>query len=127
MFINKYPKSDKVELANSRIEELRMRLEKKSFENSRLYYQLRDYKAAAIALKNTLDEFPDTEFREELLYLIMKSNYLLADNSIKKIQKERYQETIDSYYVFIDEFPDSEKTKEAEKIFERSVEEIKKQ
>ena len=127
MFINKYPKSDKVELANSRIEELRMRLEKKSFENSRLYYQLRDYKAAAIALKNTLDEFPDTEFREELLYLIMKSNYLLADNSIKKIQKERYQETIDSYYVFIDEFPESEKTKEAEKIFERSVEEIKKQ
>jgi outer membrane protein assembly factor BamD len=126
MFINKYPKSEKVELANIRIGELHDRLETKSFENSRLYYQLRDYKAAAIALKNTLREFPDTEYREDLLYLVMKSNFLLAENSIKKIQKERYQETIDSYYVFIDEFPESENAKEAEKIFEVSVEEIKK-
>lgn len=126
LYINRYPNTEKSEIAQSRIEELRKRLERKSFENAQLYYKLRDYKASSIALKNTLKEFPDTEFREELLYLIMKSNFLLAENSIKRLQKERYQETINEYYTFIDEFPSSKKVKEAEKIFEKSVTEIKK-
>ncbi len=125
LYINKYPDSEKVEVANERIEELRKRLEKKSFENARLYYKLRDYKAAVIALENTLKDYPDSPYREELLYLIMKSHYLFAKNSVAKVQKERYQETINDYYAFIDEFPNSDRIKEAEKIFEKSVEEIK--
>lgn len=126
LFINKYPNSEKRELANQRIDDLRKRLERKSYENAELYFKLRDYKAALIALKNTLKDYPDSPFREELLYLIMKSNYLLAQNSIPSLQKERFQETINEYYAFVDEFPQSDKIKEAEKIFEKSVEEIKK-
>lgn len=126
LYINRYPDTDNAVLSQSRIEELRGRLEMKSFNNAELYYKLRDYKAATIALKNTLKEFPDTEFREELQYLIMKSNFLLAQNSINKLKKERFQETINEYYTFVDEFPQSKKIKEAEKIFEKSVNEIKK-
>ncbi len=125
LFINKYPDSERVVLANKRIDELRKRLEKKAYENAKLYYKLRNYKASVIALKNTLRDYPDSPYREELLYLIMKSNYLYAKNSVEKMQKERYQETLNDYYAFIDEFPKSEKMKEAEKIFEKSVEEIK--
>lgn len=127
LYINRYPDNERSEIAQKRIGELRKRLEQKSFDNAQLYFKLRDYKAASIALKNTLKEFPDTEYREELLYLIMKSNFLLAENSIKKLQKERYQEAINEYYAFVDEFPSSKKIKEAEKIFETSVNEIKKQ
>jgi outer membrane protein assembly factor BamD len=126
LFINKYPSSIRVDTANQRIQELHKRLEKKSFEDAKLYYQLRDYKAALIALKNTLNDFPDTQYREELLYLTMKSNFLLAKNSIKNLQKERYQETINEYFAFVDEFPESDRIKEAEKIYNKSVEEIKK-
>ena len=125
LFINKYPESERTEIANKRIEDLRQKLEKKAFENAKLYYKVRDYKAAVIALENTLRDYPDSPYREELLYLIMKSNYLFARNSVDKMQKERYQETINDYYAFVDEFPNSDKIKEAEKIFETSVEEIK--
>lgn len=126
LFINKYPGSIRIDTANLRIKQLHKRLEQKSFENARLYYKLRDYKAALIALKNTMNDFPDSPYREEVLYLIMKSNFLLAKNSIQSLQKERYQETINEYFAFVDEYPESDKIKEAEKIYSKSVEEIKK-
>jgi outer membrane protein assembly factor BamD len=126
LFINKYPNSVRVDTANIRIQQLHKRLEQKSFENAKLYYKLRDFKAALIALKNTMNDYPDSPYREELLYLIMKSNFLLAKNSIQSLQKERYQETINEYFAFVDEYPESDKIKEAERIYSKSVEEIKK-
>ena len=126
LFINKYPLNERIETANNRIENLRGRLEKKSLENAKLYYKLGEYKGALIALKNSLKDFPDTPHREELLYLIMKSNFELANKSIKSLQKERYQETINQYYAFADEFPKSKKIKEAQKIYDKCVSGIKK-
>eukprot|EP01156_Anaeramoeba_ignava_P021939 Anaeramoba_ignava/c19967_g2_i2.p2 GENE.c19967_g2_i2~~c19967_g2_i2.p2 ORF type:complete len:262 (+),score=6.43 c19967_g2_i2:120-905(+) len=126
LFINKYPVHEMTKIAHERIDNLRERLETKSFENAKLYYKLRDYKAAVIALENSIKEYPDSPLREELLYLIMKSNYMLAQNSIYELKKERYQETINQYYAFIDEFPEGDRVKEAERIYNKCVEEIKK-
>jgi outer membrane protein assembly factor BamD len=120
LFIDKYPKSDKVIECNNLIDELRGRLEDKAFNNAKLYYKIGDYKAAVIALKNVLIDFPDTKYREEILYLVVKSSYNLAYKSIRKKQNERYQKTIDEYYVFADEFPSSKKIKEVEKIYHKS-------
>jgi len=127
LYINKYPDSEKIDEANNIIEELRAKLEEKSFENAKLYYKLGEYHASNIALKNSIKDFPDTEYREEILYLIVKSSFLLAENSISNKQGERYQNTITEYYSFIDEFPKSEYIKEIEKMYEKSVNQIKKQ
>jgi outer membrane protein assembly factor BamD len=86
-----------------------------------LYYNLGDYKASIIALKNCLNEYPDTKYREEILFLILKSSYLLADNSIYSKRKERFQDTVDEYYTFISEFPESKYVKEAQKMYEFST------
>ncbi|RLD60843.1 MAG: outer membrane protein assembly factor BamD [Bacteroidetes bacterium] len=125
LFINKYPGSEKIVEANKLIDELRLKLETKSFNNAKLYYNLGEYKSAVIALKNTLKDYPDTQYREELLFLILKSNFLLAKNSIEAKKIERYQTTVNEYYSLIDEYPNSKNIKEAEKIYNTSIKEIK--
>jgi outer membrane protein assembly factor BamD len=80
-----------------------------------------DYKAATTALKNVLKDYPDTQYREEIMFTILKASYLLAENSIYEKQYERYKAAIDEYYVFVDKFPASKKIKEAEKIFTNSL------
>jgi outer membrane protein assembly factor BamD len=120
LFMIKYPNSSHVEQARILIDELRDKLVEKSFMNARLYYDLGYYKASIIALNNSLNEFPDTKYREELMFLILRSNFLLAANSIIARQRERYQETIDEYYSFISEFPNSQYARDAERIYQSS-------
>jgi outer membrane protein assembly factor BamD len=125
LYINKYPKSEFIDEANNIIATLRSKLEKKSYENAKLYFKLGNYQAATISLKNSIKEFPDSEYREEVLYLVIKSSYMLAEMSIIAMQGERYQNTVSEYYVFIDEYPESEYLEEVEKMYEKSVNKIK--
>lgn len=122
LFIIKYPESPKVNECIELINELRDKLVQKSYLNAKLYFDMGEYKAAIIALNNSLNDYPDTQFREELMFLILKSNYLLAENSIESKKKERFQATLDEYYSFISEFPKSDYNKEANKIYESTLE-----
>jgi len=65
-----------------------------------------------------LKDFPETKHREEQLFLILKSSYLLADNSVPSKQKERFQSTIDEYYSFVGEYAQSDYAKEAKKMYD---------
>ncbi len=125
LFINKYPNSEYIDQANDIIDKLHHKLEEKSYNNAKLYFKLGDYQAATIALKNSIKDYPDSQYREELLYLIVKSSFLLAEMSIPSMQGERYQNTITEYYTFIDEYPDSQYSKEIEKMYTKSVNHIK--
>lgn len=125
LFINKYPGSAKKDTCNILIDRLRYKLERKTFENAKLYYQIGDYKAALTTIKTSLNDFPDTEYRQELMFLLLKSSYLLAEKSITSKQAERFQSTINEYYAFIDEFPKSKNIKEAEKMYENSIKQLK--
>lgn len=125
-YINKYPQSERIAEANQVISELRQKLEQKSYENAKLYYKLGEYQAATITLKNSLKEYPDTKYREELMYLVVKSNFMLAENSVEDKKAERYQNTVTEYYSFIDEFPQSQYVSEMEEMYNQSVNQIKK-
>ncbi|HBX53130.1 MAG: hypothetical protein A2275_02575 [Bacteroidetes bacterium RIFOXYA12_FULL_35_11] len=125
LYLDKYPLSSRVDSCNKIIDVLRAKLEKKAYHGSTLYYKLGDYKAAIIALKNMMKEYPDSQYREEIMYLILKSCYLLAENSIEKKKKERYQNTLNEYYILIDEYPTSKYIKEAESMFTSSSKKIK--
>ncbi len=59
------------------------------------------------------------------MFLILKSNYLIAKNSIEEKKKERFQETIDEYYALVDEYTETKYLKEAEKIYKDSIKKIK--
>lgn len=122
MFLSRYPTSERVPEAREIIIELSDKLVEKSFISAKLYYDLGYYKSAIIALRNSLIEHPETGHREELMFLILKSTYLLADNSIPSLQRERYQATVDEYYSFIGEFPDGSHSREARRMYEASNE-----
>ena len=119
-FINKYPDSERVIECNALIDELRGKLSRKAFENAKQYYITDNYKAAIIALDNVLIDFPSFDNREEVYYLIVKSSYLLAVNSISNKIEERLQLTLDSYEQFKDNYNDSKYIIELESIYNKT-------
>jgi outer membrane protein assembly factor BamD len=117
LFINIFPSSPKVADANKLIDEMREKLVYKSYMNGRLYYDLGDYRASVISLTNSLKEYPDSKYREELMFYLLKSKYLLGENSIEEKKRERLNSLLDEYYTFVDEFPNSKSRKEADRFF----------
>ncbi|MFO7658633.1 MAG: outer membrane protein assembly factor BamD [Bacteroidales bacterium] len=120
LFIIRHPESKRRAECEKMIAELRDKLVEKSFISAKLYFDLKDYKAAIVALSNSLTDHPDSKFREDIMFLVLRSKYLLAFNSIYIKQKERYQAAVDEYYSFITEFPESKFRKDAEKIYDIS-------
>lgn len=123
-FLNRYPESDKRDSCNNIMDGLRNKLETKMFEGAYLYYKIEKYKAASVALKSVLEEYPDSRYKEEIYYLIVKSNYLLAANSIDSKKTERFNETIKSYNTFVTLFGESAKKRELEELTENSKKEL---
>jgi outer membrane protein assembly factor BamD len=124
LFITKYPNSQKINECNEYIDMLRDNLELKSYENAKIYYDIGYYGAAGIAFQNSIREFPDTKYKEDIYYYILLSNYKYAKNSIISKQIERYEKTISSYKKLIEKFPQSKYLKEIETIFKISQKEI---
>ena len=116
LFLTKYPESNKIEECNKLVDELRHRLEEKSYLNAKLYYDIGYYNAASIALKNSLKNYPDTKFKEDIYYYIVKSKYKYASNSIITKQKERYEDALKSYDEFVEKFPESKYSKELSSV-----------
>lgn len=114
-YIERYPNSERTKAFSGIIEELTERLKTKSFLNAYTYYKIQKYKSAVVAFRNALKTYPETPYREKILYYIVVSNYRLAHNSIESKQAERYLSMLDSYYSFIEEFPESKHRKEVER------------
>lgn len=124
LFVNTYPLSDRVEECNRLIDAMRGKLERKAFEEGKLYYNLRHYQAAVQVFENMLKDFPETDEVEEIRYLIIKSAYDLADNSIVNKQPERFRDTYNRAAEYLERYPENKYRKEITKIFEDSKEKL---
>ena len=102
------------------LDELNERLDKKAYENARLYYKMEDYRSSRVAFRNILKDDADNIYREDILYYIAKSSYKYAQLSVESKQKERYLTFVDDYYNFIGELPDSPYRKELDALYRRS-------
>jgi outer membrane protein assembly factor BamD len=122
LYINLYPFSDRVEEANRLIDELRDKLVYKSYLSAKLYFDFENFKASVIALNNSLEKYPDSKYREELKFMLLKSKYLLADRSVMDKRDSRFSSALDEYFAFVDEFPDSKYKKEVTKYYEKATE-----
>ncbi len=120
-FVDIYPENERVPEANRLIDELRDKLAYKELLNARLYYNLgnylgNNYMSAVIVAQNALENYPSTTYREELSMLVLQSRYQQAVQSISERRQERFIETIDEYYSFINEFPDGKFRRQADRI-----------
>lgn len=118
LYINLYPFNEKVDEAHRLIDELRDKLVEKSYLNARLYYDFENYKAAVVSLENAVKEYPDSKYREELLYMLVKSKYLLAVNSVEDKKELRLSSALDEYFAFVDEFPETRYKREVDRYYE---------
>ena len=125
-----HPGSDKKLEAQQMIFDLQDKLVYKDYLSAKLYYNLgnymgNNYESSVITAQNALKEYPYTHLREDLSILIIRAKYGMAQNSIEEKKQERFRDTIDEYYAFKNEFPDSKYLKEATNIFNASTKEIK--
>ena len=118
IFMNKFPNSTKIEDCKKHISELEDKLVEKSYLNAKLYYDMKQYKAAVVALSNSLKEYASTKYREKMMFLKLNSLYLYALHSLAIKQKERYQATLDDYFSFMEEFPKSSYSRDVDDIFQ---------
>ena len=126
VFVNTYPQSDLVDSANSLVDELNYKLEVKDFLNSKQYYKIRRYKSTIVALNDFLSKYPSSEFAEEAKFTIVEAYYYLAINSIESKKLERFDEGMEAYIDFIDNFADGSKSKDAQLIYTKLVREREK-
>jgi len=54
------------------------------------------------------------------MILILRSRYHLARQSVEEKRMQRFRQTVDEYYGFINEFPESAYRKEAEGYLKKS-------
>lgn len=125
LYINTHPNSTHLDECNMLIDELRAKLQRKSFEIARQYWKTENYKAAVEAFSISMSNFPDTPFREESMYLKLDSSYKLAKNSIVDLQPQRFKESQTAYYDFVDRFPESSYRKSADRIYAELQESVK--
>lgn len=131
LFINTYPDSEYQGEANEMAQELTTKKEKKSFEIAKQFVKLGkfyilDYNVSAIsALDNFISENPGSIYREEAFFLKFRASTELAMNSTFLRKKERLEDALAAYNMFLSNFPESGFSEEAQKLQERLQEEIK--
>jgi len=124
-YINSYPNSDRIEECNELIDELRAKMEKKSFEQGKLYFDLKNYQSAMTSFEDTLKDFPETKRAEEIKFFIVQSSEQLARNSIYEKKKGRLADTIEKCNSFKARYPDSGKNVELDNIIDFCNKELK--
>lgn len=122
VFTEYYPYSKYKIYANNMLYELHDRLVEKEYRSAKLYYDLgnymgNNYQACIITAQNALNDYPYTKLREDLSMLILRARYSMAKESVQEKMLDRYRDTVDEYYAFKNEFPESKYLKEADKIY----------
>jgi outer membrane protein assembly factor BamD len=117
LFINLYPKGERVAEASKLIQDLRDKLESKAYSNAKLYlttgeYDAQNYRSAVIAFRNVLRDYPDTKYAEEINYLTIKAQVLYSQNSLETKQEERFTEAITMADEFTEDYPSSKYLKD---------------
>lgn len=124
-FINTHPSSNKVSEAANIIDKLREKLELKEFRSAKLYFNIGEFRAAAIAFGNLLNNYPESKNGDEYNFMELKSYFQFAKLSVITKQEERFEKVVSEYDNFVDRFPDSKLLNEAENLKTSSINQIK--
>ena len=84
-----------------------------------------NYQSCIITAQNALNDYPYTKLREDLSMLVLRARYSMAKESVQAKMIDRYRDTLDEYYAFKNEFPESKYMKEVEKIFRETEKVLK--
>lgn len=128
-YLNNYPDTKFKEECSNMIKELRRKLERKAYEKAKLYHKTSPFniaslKSSVIEITNFQRDFPDSDYNEEMAYLKVLAQFDLANSTIESKQKERYSDASKFYLELVDKYPQSAYLKYAEKMFDKSNQEV---
>ncbi len=137
-FLDLYPTTSMKRACQDMIFALQDKLVDKECLSAQLYYNLgtyvgnctsggSNYQACVVTAQNALKDYPYAEQskRERLSFLILSSKYKLAMESVEEKRIERFRDAIDEYYAFINDYPESKYSKEAQDMFEKAEKVVK--
>lgn len=124
-FINTHQGSVRVKEASQIIDKCRIKLEAKEARNAELYYNVGQFKAAAIAYTNLINNYPDSDRGDQYKLQVIHSYFEYASLSVEEKKQERYTQVVTECNDFMDKFPASSLVKEVEKYMSTSQTTIK--
>lgn len=121
-FLDYYPQSERAQIARDAIFEMQDKLTLKELQNAQLYYNLgnflgNNYQSAIITAKNALKLYPYSKYREDFEFLILKSKYQEARESVEEKKADRFRDVLDEYYSYMTTYPESKNLSEAQNIY----------
>lgn len=116
LFMVRYPSTMLKDSCNTLMDKLRGKLEEKDHNNAMLYVRTRNYEAAGVALRNFLRKWPNSRYREEVMFNILLTDHDLAVNSVEQKKKARVQEGLRSFDTFADAYPESRSINDAQRL-----------
>ena len=142
MFMEYFPQSERTSEAQVMIFALQDKLVLKEYLSAKMYFDLGTYTdnasmnadgqingnnflACITTAQNILKDYPYTSMREDVSILLLRAKYKLGVESVEEKIEERMRETIDEYYAFKNEFPESKYMKEVEKIYKEASKYVK--
>ncbi|NVK49696.1 MAG: outer membrane protein assembly factor BamD [Cyclobacteriaceae bacterium] len=130
-FVTRYPGSDSYERAFEMLEDLETRFERKAYEESQMYYRLKDglfpgdfYRACIVNFQNFAKDFPESKYNEELAYKLVEVSTGYAVNSVFSKKEERLNEVFTHALNFYRRYPDSKFTAEVKSYETEAREEL---
>ena len=126
-FLEYYPNTNLRAQTQEMIFNLQDKLVEKEFLTAKLYYDLgsyrlncifggSNYEACIITAQNALKDYPyaSPERKEELSIMVLRAKYYLARQSVVEKRLDRFRDTVDEFFSFKNDFPESKYLKEAE-------------
>jgi outer membrane protein assembly factor BamD len=124
-FINTHPGSTRIKDANEIIDFSRRKLETKDHKAAQLYYDIGQFRAAAVSFNTLLNTYPDSKNSDEHKLMSIKAYYRFAEMSIEEKKAERFEKVIEECNDFTDRFPQSQLAKEVQHFLTLSQNNLK--
>ncbi|HVF96014.1 MAG TPA: outer membrane protein assembly factor BamD [Flavisolibacter sp.] len=124
-FINTHPGSGRNKDATEIIDKLRQKLEVKDRKAAQLYYDIGQFRAAAVAFNTMLNQYADTDNADQYKLMAIKSYFRFAELSIEEKKAERFEKVLEEANDFMDRFPASPLSKEVQQFVTQSQNNLK--
>ena len=124
-FINTHPGSARNKEATEIIDICRRKLEIKDANSAKLYYDLGQFRAAAVTYTSVLNTYPESGKAEEYKLMVIKSYFRYAELSVEEKKAERFEKVIEECNDFRDRFPQSQHDKEVQDYLNQSQNNLK--
>jgi outer membrane protein assembly factor BamD len=124
-FINTHPGSPRNKEASEIIDICRNKLEVKDYQSAQLYFDIGQFRAAAVAFNTLLNTYPESARSDEYKMMAIRSYFRFAELSVEDKKAERYEKVIEECNEFMDRFPESQFAKTVEVFLNQSQNNLK--